>query len=112
MKTKTSQNYLEKVPCRNEKYKFEVDSEGRVTIFVENKGPFNFVAQKLFGKPKVSQVHLEEFGSFIWQQIDGKRNVKEIADLLKKKFGEKTEPLYPRISLYMKSLYDNSFIIY
>ena len=113
MKAKSDKdNFLEKVPCRNEKYKFEVDSEGRVTIFVENKGPFNFVAQKLFGKPKVSQVHLEEFGSYIWQHIDGIRNVKEIADLLKKKFGEKTEPLYPRISLYMKSLYDNSFIVY
>lgn len=113
MKAKSDKdNFLEKVPCRNEKYKFEVDSEGRVTIFVENRGPFNFVAQKLLGKPKVSQVHLEEFGSFIWQQIDGIRNVKEIADSLKKKFGEKTEPLYPRISLYMKSLYDNSFIFY
>lgn len=45
------------------------------------------------------------------QQIDGKRSVKEIADLLKKKFGDETEPLYPRISLYMKSLYDNSFVV-
>ena len=56
-------------------------------------------------------IHLEKYDSFIWLQIDGKRSVKEIADLLKKKFGDETEPLYPRISLYMKSLYDNSFVV-
>ena len=113
MKAKSDKdNFLEKVPCRNEKYKFEVDSEGRVTIFVENKGPFNFVAQKLFGKPRFSQVHLEEFGSFIWQQIDGQRTIKEIADILHEKFGEKAEPLYPRISMYFNMLKQYNFIEY
>lgn len=103
-------NLLDLVPCQSQKFRAEIGEDGVVTIFVENKGPFNFVAQKLFKKPRFSQIHLEEFGSFIWQQIDGKRTVKEIADLMHEKFGEKAEPLYPRISMYMKTLVSYNFI--
>lgn len=98
------------VPVRSKLFQWEADEKGKVTIFVENKGVFNFIAQKFLGKPRISQVHLEEFGSFIWQQIDDKKTVKEIADLLHEKFGEKAEPLYPRICMYMKSLAGNSFV--
>lgn len=104
-----NKNFLDLIPVKSEKFRYETDSEGKVTIFVENKGFFNFIAQKIFGKPKFSQVHLEDFGSFIWQQIDGKKSVKEIADLLYKKFEKKAEPLYPRISVYFKTLLNYEF---
>lgn len=106
---KQSPNLLDLIPCCK-KHRYEVDGEGKVTVFVENKGFFNFVAQKLLKKPRFSQIHLEELGSFIWQNIDGKKNVKEIADLLHEKFGEKAEPLYPRISVYIKILQNYGFI--
>ena len=107
---KQSQNLLDLFPRQSKKYRFEVDGEGKVTVFVENKGFFNLVAQKLFKKPRFTQIHLEEFGSFIWQKIDGKRTVKEIADLLHENFGEKAEPLYPRISVYVKTLVNYGFV--
>ena len=110
MKKNKAPNLLDLVPRQSQKYKSEIDENGMVTIFVENKGPFNFVAQKLFKKPRFSQIHLEEFGSFIWQQIDDKRTVKEIADLLYNEFGEKAEPLYPRISMYINTLLNYDFI--
>ena len=90
---KQNPNLLDFVPQHSTKFRVEISDDAVVTIFVENKGPFNFVAQKLFGKPRFSQAHLEEFGSFIWQQIDGQRTIKEIADILHEKFGEKAEPL-------------------
>lgn len=103
-------NLLDLIPRQSQKYRSEVDEEGKVTIFVENKGPFNFIAQKLFKKPRFTQIHLEEFGSFIWQQIDDKKTVKQIADLMHEQFGEKSEPLYPRISMYIKTLVNYEFI--
>ena len=66
MKSKTSPNLLEYIPVKSPLFKFEEGEDGLVTIFVENKGVFNFIAQKLLGKPRVSQVHLEKFGSYIW----------------------------------------------
>lgn len=110
MKKNKVPNLLDLVPNQSQKFRSEIDENGAVTIFVENKGPFNFVAQKLFGKPRFSQVHLEEFGSFIWQQIDGEKTVQQIADLVHKKFGDKADPLYPRISMYMNTLLNYEFI--
>lgn len=63
---------------------------------MENKGAFNKVAQTLFNKPKVSQIHLDEMGNFIWPLMDGKRTVYDISQLVKEEFGEKAEPLYNR----------------
>lgn len=105
-----NQNLLDFVPVQSTKYRVEIAEDGSVTIFIENKGLFNRIAQKLLKKPEFSQVHLEEFGNFIWPLIDGKKTVKEIADLVHEHFGEKADPLYPRISMYIKMLKGYGFI--
>ncbi|MCQ2593422.1 MAG: PqqD family protein [Treponema sp.] len=111
MKKQTkSPNLLDLVPHQSQKFRAEIGEDGAVTIFVENKGVFNFIAQKFFKKPRFTQIHLEEFGSFIWQQIDGIKTVKDIADLMHEQFGENADPLYPRISMYMKTLLNYEFI--
>ena len=44
--------------------------------------------------------------------MDGQRSIYEIGALVKEKFGEKAEPLYPRLAQYMKTLHNNHFIVY
>lgn len=107
---KQSKNYLENVFEKNSEYKFESDAEGQVTIFVENKGLFNKIAQTLLKKPKVSQVHLEKFGSFVWNQVDGERDVVAIGKLVEEHFGDEAKPVYERLSVYMKNLENMDFI--
>lgn len=109
-KKKKAPNYLDFVPTHNEKYTWETNDQGTVTIFVENKGVFNRIAQKLFRKPKVSQIHLEEMGSFIWPLMDGERSIMAIGEQVKAHFGEHAEPLYPRLVQYIKILENNDFI--
>lgn len=109
-KHKKSENYLDLIPLCDEKYRWQQDENGNVTVFVENTGLFNRAAQKLLKKPKVSQVHLEEIGSFIWPLIDGKRSVYDIAQLVKTEFGQKAEPLFERLVPYMRSLENCGFI--
>ncbi|MCM1245325.1 MAG: PqqD family protein [Roseburia sp.] len=104
MKKKKDENYLEFLPIKKENLKWDTDDSGIVTIYIENKGIFKWITQKLLGKPKISQIHLEIYGSFIWQQIDGKRRIMEIADLAENEFGEKIHPLYERISSYFNML--------
>ncbi len=103
-------NYLDYVPSQNEKYESAVDDNGKITIYIENKGAFNKVAQLLFKKPKVSQIHLDEIGSFIWSLIDGKRSIYDISVLLKDRFGETAEPLYDRLVQYMQTMENYNFI--
>ncbi len=71
----------------------------------------NRLAQKFLGKPKISHIVLEGMGSFIFSQIDGKRSVYEIGKLVHDRFGEEAEPLYERLSVYMKQLEELKFII-
>ena len=70
-----SENYLERIPKRPENLEFTVGEDNIVTLNIENKGAFNRIAQKLFKRPKISYVHLDEMGSFIWPIMDGKMNI-------------------------------------
>ena len=77
-----SANYLEYVPAHKKEIKYDISEDKKVTLLQENTGLFNWIAQKLFKKPRVSQIHLDEMGNFIWPLIDGKRNLIEISDLV------------------------------
>lgn len=81
-----------------------------VVLDIENTGVFNKIAQKLFGKPRVTHVHLDEFGSFVWRQIDSKRTVAQIAETVHEQFGEAAEPLHPRIVKYLQIVKSYNFI--
>ena len=105
-----SENYLEKIPKRNESIKWNLDENNRVTLEVENKGFFNKIAQKFFKKPKVSYVHLDENGSFLWQHLDGEKSILDLGVLVKEEFGEKAEPLYERLCKYFQILESYAFI--
>lgn len=112
MGKKLSSNYLDFIPCYKPELKHEIDSGGNVTIFKENKGVFYFITQKFLKKPRVSQIHLDEMGSFVWPLIDGKNTVADIATLVKEHFGEKAEPLYDRLLKYMDMLENCGFIVF
>ena len=106
----TSANYLDFIPEHNDKFKWDIDEEGKVTIFVENKGFFNKIFQALLKKPKASQIHLDEMGNFIWPLIDGKKTIYDISVYVKEEFGDKAEPLYNRLIQYMYNLESYEFI--
>ncbi len=103
MKKNKNENYLEKIPVKTN-IPFEQDEEGIITLEVENRGAMNKIAQLIFKKPKVSFIHLDEFGSFVFLQIDGERDIIKIGEAVKDRFGEKAEPLYERLSQYIKTL--------
>ena len=112
-KKKQSVNYLDLIPQRAENLRWHTDEEtGIITLEVENSGFFNTIAQKVFHKPRFTQVHLDETGSSLWPLIDGEKTVAQLADCMKEHFGEKAEPLYPRIIKYFQIVESNHFIKY
>ena len=106
---KQSANYLDFIPKIKEDLRWEKTPKD-VTIYIENKGVMNRIAQKVLHKPKVSQIHLDEMGNFIWPLIDGNKTICELAEYVKQEFGEKAEPLYQRIVQYMRTLESYEFI--
>lgn len=111
MNNASKKNLLDCIPQRKIE-NFSVDEKGAVTLEIENKGVFNRIAQKLFKKPKISFIHLDEFGSFIWPLIDGQINIMVLGEKVKEHFGEECEPLYPRLGKYFEILKSYNFITF
>lgn len=109
-KKNENNNYLDMIPVFCEKNTWDKSEDDIVTIYVENTGFMNRLAQRFFKKPAVSQIHLDEMGSFILPLIDGNRTVNDIALLVKEHFGEKAEPLYNRLVTYMHTLESYGFV--
>ena len=65
-----------------------------------------------FTPPRVSHIKLDEYGSFLWKEIDGKRTVGDLALRMKAQFGAGAEPLYDRLVKYMQILRNNQFILF
>lgn len=110
-KKKQSINYLDLIPQRAETLRWHTDeATGLITLEVENTGVFNTIAQKVFHKPRTTQVHLDETSSYLWPLIDGRKTVADLAECMKQQFGEKAEPLYPRIIKYFQIVESYHFI--
>lgn len=105
-------NFLDYVPCCNPLYTWDADEQGIVTVHVVNQGFYNRLAQKLFKRPRISHIRLDEYGSFVWQQMDGKRTVYQISGLLGERFGKEAEPVLDRLVEYLRILYQNKLIGY
>lgn len=105
-----SENYLERVPMPKGGLKWETDEKGIVTLLIENKGFFNKLAQKFFKKPRVTQIHLDENGSFVWPLMDGKRDIIQIGELVEEHFGDAANPLYERLAKFFQILDSYGFV--
>ena len=103
-KKKQSINYLDLIPQRAETLRWHTDEQtGLITLEVENTGLFNTIAQKVFHKPRTTQVHLDETGSYLWPLIDGQKTVADLAECMKQQYGERPSRCIPASSSTSRS---------
>lgn len=107
---KQEMNYLDKIPVHPEEIPWSTDENGIVTLEIENKGAMNRIAQKFFKRPKISYIHLDKTGSFVWPLIDGKKSISELAVYVDEHFGEEAHPLYERLAQFFRVLDSYKFI--
>jgi len=50
------------------------------------------------------KIHLDEFGSHVWKQFNGKRSVSAIGESLLQEFGERINPVYERLAAFLRVL--------
>lgn len=111
-KNKNEENFLLRIPLRKEGIGWSSDEKGIITLEIENKGFYNRLFQKLLKKPKITYIHLDEMGSFIWPVFSPDKDIVALGREVSEKFGDKAEPLYERLSEYIKRLESYGFIIY
>lgn len=51
--------------------------------------------------PAYRKIALDEYGSYVFRQIDGQKSVREIACALETAFGERVQPLYERLGQFL-----------
>lgn len=96
---------------KNPRVDYEL-KQGIITIIK----PQDHWIQRFFRKlnfkiPENTYLDLDEYGSFVFQQVNGKRSVYEIGQNLGHKFTEANECLYSRLWLYLNHLEENEQII-
>lgn len=107
---KPDYNYLEYIPVRSGLLTWQTDQKGIVTLEIQNKGFFNRAAQKFFHRPKITYIHLDELGSFVWPLLDGEKNMIELGREVEARFGDKAAPLYERLAKYFQILESYHFV--
>ena len=80
-----TENYLDKIPVHKDGLNWTVDENGEITLEVENRGVANKLAQILLKRPKVSFIHLDEMGNFIWPLLDGETDIITLGEKVKEK---------------------------
>jgi len=105
-------NFLELIPVRSTKIDWEVDENGLVKLIIWRNTILDKVVRKLFNTPKRTVIDLDEQGSNVWKNIDGKRSVGELIELQRDKFGKSAEPALERLITFIRILKNNEFITF
>lgn len=88
-------------------------SEDNIVTIIEKQ---DHKIQKLFRKfkfkiPEYKKTSLDEYGSYVFLQIDGRKTVRDIGMDLEVKYGEKAHPLYERLLLFLNHIEVNCHYI-
>ena len=108
MKEKVS--LLDTVPHHAPHIQTECDENGLVTLSWQ-RFPNQWLTRILskWYSPSI-RVPLEQIGSAVWQQIDGKRKAEEVIREVAMQFPDE-ENLPQRIAMYLSKLHQDGFII-
>lgn len=63
-------------------------------------------------KKPFMRVKLDEIGTLIWENCDGKKSIREICSILEGQFGERVNPVENRTRFFFNSLYKSKFVRY
>lgn len=109
MSKKIAENYLDHIPVKNPEIEYEINENGKVTVFIEWKGFYHRIAQKIFRRPRVSDVKMDDLGSFVWLSIDDEKDVHQLSKELDAKY-PKMEKSLSRLIKFLEILHDNHLI--
>lgn len=102
-------DYMNHVALYNDKLDWQISENGYVNLTIENKGIYNKIAQKLFRKPRYTNIELDCYGSRLWLYIDGKSTIYEIFMQMTYAFPDEKN-MYERVNRFVAILQKNSFI--
>lgn len=102
---KNNEDVLNIVFKLSDNIEYEVSENGIVTVLEKQDHKVQQFFRKLkFKIPMYKKIELDEYGSYVFLQIDGKNNVKKIGENLEEKYKEESYPLYERLLLFLNHI--------
>ncbi|MGV8983266.1 PqqD family protein [Clostridium sp.] len=101
-KETSQENFLLYRPLRKIE-KWELNDE-KVKLFFQHDKPVEKFMRWLKKKPKVSDIELDEMGSFVWQLSDGTKTVYDIALAMVEKFHDTEQNSIDRLIMFVRYL--------
>ncbi len=106
------ENLLDVVFKISDHLEYRIDKTGYVVVVEKQHHKLQDFCRKLKMRiPEERTITMDEFGSFVFQQIDGRKTVREIGEILEAQYGDRVKPLYERLSLFMEMLEQKSHYI-
>ncbi|MDZ7374358.1 MAG: PqqD family protein [candidate division KSB1 bacterium] len=94
-------------------YPWQEAEDGKVVVL---KPKFEHPLLRRYLLPRLRnpnyRIHLDDIGSFVWRLCDGTHTIGEIEQELREHFGQRVEPAFERLSLFLAQLFRGSFIRY
>jgi hypothetical protein len=103
-------NLLDYVVSKAESARWQRTEAGLVRIIIARDGWAERAARIFKNTPRSFTADLDQFGSFVWEAIDGGKTVEAIGALLRARFGAEVEPVYERLGLFLCILQNNKLI--
>ena len=67
------------------------------------------IAQKIFRRPRVSDIKMDKYGSFVWHAIDDEKDVHQLSKEMESEF-PKMEKSLSRLIKFLEIMKDNNLI--
>jgi len=90
----------------------EHESNNELITVLFKKEKLTFIEKTFFKKQSSEpyKIDLDEVGSFIWLQCDGKKNIGEITKLTEDEFIDKVSPAKERVELFFSQMHKNKLV--
>ncbi|SHK67947.1 Coenzyme PQQ synthesis protein D (PqqD) [Clostridium cavendishii DSM 21758] len=105
---KNKENFMLYIPIK--KHSTYEERKGKIYLMFYHDKFIEKFASKVFKKPKVTDIELDEIGSYVWSIMDSKRNVLEILDMLNSKFPSDSDNMTNRLILFLRYLNRRNWI--
>jgi hypothetical protein len=102
-------NFLELIPVRMRLH--EVNADGKVSLIVPKFKNEKFARWFVPRRKSINfKIHLDEVGSSVWMEIDGRKTVGEICDLLDEKYKDRLSAANKNTMKFLSLLYNQRYI--
>jgi hypothetical protein len=102
--------FMELVPEHNARW--EKNTEGGVILWTPKfTHPFMVKYILPLFRKKEYKINLDQYGSFVWLHVDGKKSVQQIGSAMYAEFGEKIEPVEQRLGIFINIMSNRNLLV-